>query len=292
MQIFRVLPSFETEEVREGKLGEVLSSSPGDVFIVIDPEHNKIWYYPGPEAPLPVQILGKKLLDEYRAQLKLFFKVDDPFGINQNVFRGLLEKEVVPGKCTEVRREGVAGAGGETTTVVTGGEESPAGDREGGKKSLLRTMKEVVEKSRAREVCVHRGVNQKLALRKIKKTIENRPVPPNLERELVICEGKVFVPVTEVQSFLVGGGRTKETLKEACTLQDGFFFLEDRSCRLISEKGRVVGLELFVEREALPTIDMQVPILYVDRLMFSRSVDLLKRAFHIPEHLPDVIDDE
>ncbi len=278
MQLFRVLPSIETEEIREGTLGDILENTPEGVFIVIDTEHNKIWIYSGPKAPLPEQLIARSLANEYRAVLRLFFKLDDPFGVNHNIFEKIKEKKLSGGKCEAIKR---------TPEEIEQQEPESEENRTG----LLKSMADAVELSRAREICVHKGVIEKVALKKLRRTLESIETPPYLERELILIEGKIFTPRTEPGSIIPKSTESTTKLVQTGTLQDGFFFLEGRSCRLIAEKGRVVGVEVFIPKEAYETVNLDVPVLYEDRLMYSRDIDLLKRSFKMPDHLPLIDDD-
>ncbi|GAB4319688.1 MAG: hypothetical protein Kow0069_23360 [Promethearchaeota archaeon] len=268
-----MLPSNETEEITEGTLNEILT--PDGVFLVIDPEHNKVWYVAGPLAPLPEQVWGKLLANEYRAQLKLFYKVVDANGINHNLFVKLLEKSPSGGKATEIKRE-----------VVT--LESEPGEEE--ERPRL-SMKDVVEVSRAREVCVHAGVIRQNALKRIKEVLNEEYTPPHLVSEFVLCESGIYVRQEEAGSFLKPQD-VEEHLRRIGDLRDGFFFLPGRSSRLIAQRGRVLGLEFLAPKVLVRHLELKVPLPPEKRLSEPRDPSILVKAFHAPEDPVVVVEED
>lgn len=273
MQVFEVLASFETREVPEGVLNEILT--PDGVFLVIDDTHNKVWYFSGPRAPLERQVLGKFLANEYRGQLKLFYKVEDAAGLNENQFNAILEKTVTPGKCTEIR---VAPEEVEDDAAL-----EPASYQD-------LAIEAMTAQTKARDPCVHHGVIRQVALEKIQGVLEERHLPPEYEQDFVLCQDAIYVQRQNLENFVTTRQETT-TLEEMGRLQDGVFFLPNRSCRVISGNGRVMGLEFLVRRDEFEEVSLDVPVFFEDRFLYQRDVQLLQRAFHIAEE-PPIVDEE
>jgi hypothetical protein len=268
LQIFKVLPSKETEEVCAGTLQEQLT--PKAVLLIVDHESRKIFFYKGKKARLSLQVLGTLLAQELRKQLKLFYQVSDVPGWEKlpDAVSALLELTPEKGKTEEIRisppEEVEENAAPEPTEEdltsprrFWGSWQPPGGNL----------------------APVHHSIVTKDVIHKLQKV---QP-PPGYLRNLLQVGGELFSENIYLESFVQNRKNVVE-LEKIGSLPDGFTYIENLPFRLFSVRGQVEAIDYLIPWEQLPNreVRIEVPVLYKDRLLHQRDPVLLLKAFQLP----------
>jgi hypothetical protein len=268
LQIFKVLPSKETEEVCEGTLQDQLT--PKAVLFIVDHESRKIFFYKGKKARLSLQILGTLLAQELRKQLKLFYQVFDVPGWEKlpEEVSALLDLTPEKGKAEEIRVP--------PTEEV---EENAAPELSEEEVTPPRRFWGSWQPPGGNLAPVHHSIVTKDVIHKLQKV----PPPPGYLRNLLQVGGELFSENIYLESFVQNRKNVVE-LEKIGGLPDGFTFIENLPFRLFSVRGQVEAIDYLIPWEQLPNreVRIEVPVLYKDRLLHQRDPVLLLKAFQLP----------
>ncbi len=117
--------------------------------------------------------------------------------------------------------------------------------------------------------------------RKLFTYINQFPQPSGFSRRLIISEGHVHTEEKIVLEFIKNEKYSTKFIKLG-KLNNGFTFFYDHnySTRLITKKGKVVGIELYInEDDKIEPLELKIPIIYEEKFSKPGSPETLLKAF-------------
>ncbi len=260
MQLFQITPNQEAVSVRAHNLVRENLRDDG-VYIIIDDNKKTVWLYKGHKANLLLQIVGATLQDKMRMSLKSTYKSNDlnKFKKDSDIFTEVMDATVKAGLAKEIRKSR---------------QELGASPTEAKRRAFM-----TYAESRMQETCVHKGINTKEAIQEVLE-FEN---PPGFIRHMSMVAGNMYNEDTVVDKF-VTENKEHTTLKKIGILPNGFYFLENMSSRLFIKEGKVVCLDLMVEKDRdLGENRILVPVLHKEKINRKGDLNILLNAFKAPK---------
>jgi len=117
--------------------------------------------------------------------------------------------------------------------------------------------------------------------RKLFAYINQFPQPSGFSRRLIISGGVVYTEEKIVEEFVKNEKIITKVVKLG-RVNNGFTFFSDRyySTRLITKRGRVLGIELYIhENDKVEPLELEIPIIYEEKFSKPGSPDALLNAF-------------
>lgn len=117
--------------------------------------------------------------------------------------------------------------------------------------------------------------------RKLFAYINQFPQPSGFSRKLIISGGVVYTEEKIVEEFVKNEKIITKVVKLG-RVNNGFTFFSDRyySTRLITKRGRVLGIELYIhENDKVEPLELEIPIIYEEKFSKPGSPDALLNAF-------------
>jgi len=259
MQLFEVTKNKEAIYFQEFEyVHQAFSKYKDKVFLLIDDNDKVIWIFKGENSPIIMQFVGCYLQELMRKQLKEAYRKRDLNLIpkNSEEYIKIINSKITSGKAREILKK-------EMEQELT--EEQ-------------KKIKEIIEESRAKEICVHKGVSSKVAKTEILKLED----PEGFRRHFCFIGADAYIEREQIKKFLTKNEKEK-TLIKIGTLPNGFFFLEDVSSRLLIMRGSVYGLDIMIEKGRIFGSDkVQVPLFYREDLLKIRNIQEVIKLFKIP----------
>ena len=264
MQIFEVIelkeyPYFKTVEITEGETVKDVINEDNDknAYLLVDHDSKRIWTFYGSKCPFNTQIFGGILAGLLRVQLKLFYRI---FFLNElpkdtDLFQEILEKPLGGGRARALEIEDFP-------------EQTP-------------------DNPDAAVHSVHEFLNINRAIELIS---EIPPPPPEVySKKFTIIGGNIYREEESTEAFIQEDKTEIKPIKMG-RLNNGFTFFKDYnySTRLIVKEKKVQGIELFTRKEdKLPTLELNIPIIYEEKFSNIGNMDDLISAFQNPDQLSD-----
>ena len=107
------------------------------------------------------------------------------------------------------------------------------------------------------------------------------PQPSGFSRRLIISGGNVYTEEKIVEEFVKNEKVITKIIKLG-RMNNGFTFFCDHnySTRLITKRGRVLGIELYIhENDKVEPLELEIPIIYEEKFSKPGSPDVLLNAF-------------
>ena len=117
---------------------------------------------------------------------------------------------------------------------------------------------------------------------KLSAYISKFPQPSGFSRRLIISRGNVYTEEMVVEEFFINKKCRKKIIKLG-RVNTGFTFFNDPSysTRLITKRGRIQAIELYIhDRDKVKPLELEIPLIYEDRLSKPVSPEALLNAFH------------
>lgn len=117
--------------------------------------------------------------------------------------------------------------------------------------------------------------------RKLFAYINQFPQPSGFSRRLIISGGVVYTEEKIVEEFVKNEKIITKVVKLG-RVNNGFTFFSDRyySTRLITKRGSVLGIELYIhENDKVEPLELEIPIIYEEKFSKPGSPDALLNAF-------------
>jgi len=260
MQIFEVVelkeyPYFQTVEISDGEtVRDVINQDNEEkAFLLVDHDSKRIWTYNGSKTPFKTQIYGGILAGLLRIQLKLFYRI---FFLNElpkdtDLFQEIMDKSLGGGRARALEKDDFP-------------EQVPDDP-------------EIIVPS------VHEFLNINRAI-----DLVNEIPPPStniFSKKFTIIGGNIFREEESTEAF-IQEDRTEIKSVKMGRLNNGFTFFKDYnySTRLIVKEKKVQGIELYTRKdEKIPTLKLEIPIIYEEKFSKVGNMDDLIDAFQIPE---------
>lgn len=263
MQLFEVKNTMEVVFIKEAvRIGEIIEKNPEKVFLLVDDETSNIWLYRGERSGIGLQFIGIEMQKLMKLSFRGFYHTEDLNAISKDsdIFKKIMNSKNKEGKAKEIVKDkdgNLPSIGTETET-----------------QARIRAEIEL-DKSRAKETCVHVGVNPSNVIPYAMEI----PNPPGYHRHMSVIANGVYVEENEVEKFITDNIQKKQ-LKKIGTLPNGFFFLEDMSTRIVIKRGKVELIDFMVEdNQYLGENRLMVPIFLKEKLHREGDLKILLKAF-------------
>ncbi|MHA1339439.1 MAG: hypothetical protein ACTSO2_05570 [Promethearchaeota archaeon] len=256
MELFEITDEQEAISVSDYKyIKEALSANPDKVYLIVDDDYKQIWIYKREDAPILLQFKAKYVQELMRKQLKGFYRKMDMNTLlkNSEEYNRILESKISNSRAQEIHKK-------ETEQELT---------------ETQKKIKETIEESRAKEICVHKEVSPRVARSEALKLVDL----DNYKRHMCIIGGDVYFEKTNINKFFTSNEQEK-ILKKLGPLPNGFFFLEGVSSRLLIKRGSVYCLDIMIEKDHSFGIEkLEVPIYYREDLRKQHDISELFKYF-------------
>jgi len=239
MQIFEAcelkdFPYMELKEVIKGETVRdiIYDTNETKVFLLLDHDSKRIWTYNGPKSPFRIQIYGGILATEMRKQLKLFYRIYPLNTISRDSreYLELLDK----------------GIGGGRARIIT--------------KEDFPNLENI---NVSGDLSIHPGLKVKRAI----EDMDEMPQPENYLRKFRIIGDDIYTE-EEITEKYMQEENINVVPKKMGRLNRGFTFFSNAiySTRLIVKERKVIGIELFIKKDAqMEPLELKVPIIFEEK---------------------------
>lgn len=263
MQLFEIRKTMEAVFVKESvRIGEIIEKNLDKVYLLVDDETSTIWLYKGERSGIGLQFIGIEMQKLMKQSFRGFYHTEDLNALlkDNELFQKIMNSKNKEGKAKEIIKDkdgNLPSIGVETETQA-------------------RIKAEIeLDKSRAKETCVHVGVNPANVITYAMEI----PNPPGYHRHMSIIANGVYIEENEVEKFITDSIQ-KTQMKKIGTLPNGFFFLEDMSTRIVIKRGKVELIDLMVDdKQYLGDNRLMVPIFLKEKLHREGDLKILLKAF-------------
>ena len=260
MQIFKVVeleeyPYFKSVEVSEGAIVKHIINGDNDknAYLLVDHDKKKIWTYNGPKCSFKKQIFGGILAGMLRVQLKLFYRI---FFLNElpkdtDLFQDILEKPL------------------------------------GGGRARALEIEDFPEQAQDDPEATVPSVHEFLNINRAIELINEIPSPPPevFSKKFMLIGGNIYREEESTEAF-IQEDKTEINPVKMSRLNNGFTIFKDYnySTRLIVKEKKVQGIELFTRKDdKLPTLELNIPIIYEEKFSNVGNMEDLINAFQISD---------
>lgn len=259
MQVFEVTETKSAKKVENFKtVSEAIENADDKVLLIVDNEKRDIWLYKGKSSKIVTQFIGCELQKDMKMQLRGFYKTRDFHSITKDAMR----ERILDGKIKDGRAEEIIN---EVKDEVI-------------EKDELKKASELLDQSRMKETCVHKGLTVTSAL----KEVENLDNPEGFHRHMTMIGGSVYTEKDIVEHFMIGEEVNKKLTKIG-TIPNGFFFVPGMSTRIMIERRKVLCLDLLVENNAkFGDKNIRVPLFFKEQLHRDGDMQVLLKSFRKP----------
>ncbi len=269
MQVFKVLETQETEELKKATVGDCLTET--DVLILADHKDRLLYCYMPQKSAVVAQFIGRSLCKEYRRELKGFYRVKDFGDLSPEQQQQLKERKCKDGRLQEIKRIVESFPGLQQVKGESGMTYEP------------RPWTQVIP-----SVPDSVFSNQKVA--DILEKVKNKSAPPGYRRQSVIIKN-IFYNYKKEMQMTVKGPQETFVFEQVGHLPEGYFFSRDCTPRVNVVGEQIESIELFV-REGTPKKEGRIlaPIFFEDKFLkendFSEIVEKIKLTY--PRYLEKI----
>ncbi|MHA1821584.1 MAG: hypothetical protein ACTSU2_11485 [Promethearchaeota archaeon] len=264
MQLFKVTRNGSALNIdKKGVIKDGLEDD--SVYLIVDDSSKTIWLYRGLNAPIVEQFIGFKVQKQMRMQLKGFYAVRD---LNLLPDDNETKLNVLNARIGNSKAE----------EIIVKDDEDKKEIEDEGLTEKQKQIKKMIDESRARETCVHKGLIAKNSIPELLAL----PKVPGYYRHMSIINASAYTETEIVEKFITEQ-KSRKTLMKLGELPNGLFFLEDVSSRILIKRGKVLGLDIMMEDNKFLGLNrIMAPIFFKERIRKPGNMETLLNSFEEP----------
>lgn len=245
VQLFKVLDTGETEEIKEETdIKDLLDSN--EAYIIISEHRDKtIWLWKGAKSSVRRKFIGAQKSQDVRGQVGMMYSVipiDE--GEETDDLIKIIGGKPTGGIATEIKDD-AEGAEIQLRQKAVFDAPSPAAGMNIG----------VSAQERAGIGPLYTGADSmaqigqpSLDFKVVMQKLEEIAIPDGYEREMIIIGSQTYAVIEKVQSFL-GKKQVEKVIERISSIPEGIFFAEGYVPRILSENGNVLSIEFLKKIE-------------------------------------------
>ncbi|MHA1728577.1 MAG: hypothetical protein ACTSWY_07575 [Promethearchaeota archaeon] len=242
-----------------------------NVYLIVDHNRKTIWLYKGINSSILNQFIGAEVQGLMKYQLRGFYSTRtlDEISPDSDVYQEVFKTKIKEGRAKEIIKI--------------------KEDKSVGLSETLPKDKKKIDINRAREICVHKGVNP----RDILPEVQNLKNPPGYHRHMTLIGSSVYNERHIIEKFLTEQ-IDKTELKKIGNLPNGFFFIENISSRILIKKGKIHCIDFMAKNGQFmdQTNRLMVPIFHKDKFHRDGDAKILLKSFKEPKVEDDKTSEE
>lgn len=242
VQVFKIIDTGETEEMKDtgSPIKDILD--PSEVFIIISEHRDKtLWLWKGARSSVRRKFIGAQKSQDVRGQVGMQYSVvpvDE--GEEPSDFLRVIGGAPTAGFATEIKDDS---AGLSTHPLRTKEVFEPPKPAEGMKIGPSPQSQAGIGPLYTGGESMSQYMEPTFAdFKTVMQKLEEIAIPEGFEREMIIIGSQTYAVIEKVSIFL-GKKQVEKVIERISSIPEGVFFAEGYTPRILSENGKVLAIE-------------------------------------------------
>jgi len=241
VQVFKIIDTGETEEMKDtgSPIKDILD--PSEVFIVISEHRDKtLWLWKGARSSVRRKFIGAQKSQDVRGQVGMQYSVvpvDE--GEEPPDFLRVIGGAPTRGFASEIKDDS---AGLSTHPLRTKEVFEPPKPANGMKIGPSPQSQAGIGPLYTGEESMSQYMEPTSDFKTVMQKLEEIAIPEGFEREMIIIGSQTYAVIEKVQTFL-GKKKIEKVIERISSVPEGVFFAEGYTPRILSENGKVLAIE-------------------------------------------------